>query len=114
MKDCLFCKILNQEIPATIIYEDDQVIAFDDIHPKAPIHKLIIPRKHIATLNDLADEDKLLAGHILYVTQLLAKQLNIAEPGYRVALNCNAAGGQVIYHLHLHLLGGRPMSVAFD
>ncbi|HVV67781.1 MAG TPA: histidine triad nucleotide-binding protein [Gammaproteobacteria bacterium] len=114
MTDCLFCKIITKEIPATILYEDDQVIAFDDIHPKAPSHKLIIPRKHIATLNDLTTEDISLAGHMLHVTQQLAKKLQIAEPGYRVAINCNAGGGQIIYHLHFHLLGGRPMSGSFD
>lgn len=114
MTDCLFCKIIAKEIPATILYEDDQVIAFDDIHPKAPCHKLIIPRKHITTLNDLTPEDNSLAGHMLQVVQELAKKLQIAEPGYRVAINCNAGGGQVIYHLHFHLLGGRPMSGSFD
>lgn len=110
MQHCLFCKILTREIPANIFYEDDQVIAFDDIQPQAPKHKLIIPRKHIATLNDLSHEDALLAGHLLYTAQHLAKQLGIAETGYRIAMNCNKDGGQVVYHIHLHLLGGRNLS----
>lgn len=110
MHDCLFCKILALEIPANIIYEDDQVIAFDDVHPQAPHHKLIIPRKHIATLNDLSHEDTLLAGHLFYTAQFLAKKLGIAETGYRVVMNCNKSAGQAVYHIHLHLLGGRNLS----
>lgn len=108
--DCIFCKIVQQEVPATILYQDDQVIVFDDLHPRAPIHKLIIPRKHIATLNDLTKEDENLGGHMLYTAQQLAKQLNIAEDGYRVVMNCNKDAGQVVFHIHLHLLGGRTMN----
>lgn len=108
--DCIFCKIIRQEIPATIIYQDDKVIAFDDLHPRAPTHKLIIPRKHIATLNDLQAADTNLAGHMLYVAQQLAKQEGIAEGGYRVVMNCNAGAGQAVFHIHLHLLGGRSMN----
>lgn len=108
--DCIFCKIANKEIPAKIIYEDDSVIAFDDLHPKAPHHKLIIPKKHIATLNDLDEKDIKLAGHMLFVTQKLAKELGIAEEGYRVLMNVNKGAGQIIYHIHLHLIGGRIMS----
>jgi len=108
--DCLFCKILNQEIPATIVYEDDQVIAFDDIRPQAPIHKLIIPRQHIATINDVGDEHKTLIGHMVSVGKQLAQQQGIAEDGYRLLFNCNAHGGQDVYHIHLHLLGGRQFS----
>lgn len=110
MTDCLFCNIIHQKVPATIIYQDEHVIAFDDIRPRAPIHKLIIPRKHIATLNDVSAQDTLLAGHLLFTAQQLAKQLNIAEEGYRVIMNCNANAGQVVFHIHLHLLGGRLMS----
>lgn len=110
MQNCLFCKILTQEIPANIIYEDDKVIAFDDLHPQAPHHKLIIPRKHIATLNDMTHEDTTLMGHLLYTAQLLAKQLGTAETGYRVVMNCNKDAGQVVYHIHLHLLSGRSLS----
>lgn len=108
--DCIFCKIAQKEIPATILYQDEQVIAFEDLHPRAPIHKLIIPRKHIATLNDLTKEDENLGGHMLYTAQQLAKQLNIAEDGYRVVMNCNKDAGQVVFHIHLHLLGGRSMN----
>jgi len=110
MQNCLFCKILAQEIPANILYEDEKVIAFDDVQPKAPQHKLIIPRKHIASLNDLIPEDTSLMGHLFYVAQHLAKQLDIAEAGYRVVMNCNKAAGQTVYHVHLHLLGGRTFS----
>lgn len=110
MQNCLFCKIVNQEIATPIIYADANVIAFTDIKPQAPHHTLIIPRKHIATLNDLNAEDMLLAGHLLYTAQQLAKQFNIAKAGYRVVMNCNEAGGQAVYHIHLHLLGGRSLS----
>ncbi len=109
MKDCIFCKIIKQEIPSNIVYEDEHVLAFPDISPKAPIHYLIIPKKHIATLNDLTDEETFLAGHLLQVAKKLALKMEIAEPGYRVSINCNEGGGQLIYHIHLHLLGGRPM-----
>jgi histidine triad (HIT) family protein len=109
MKDCIFCKIVNQEVPSKIVYQDDQVLAFPDINPKAPLHLLIIPKKHIATLNDLSEDDTLLAGHLLQTAKKLAADMEIAEPGYRVSINCNAGGGQLIYHIHLHLLGGRPM-----
>ncbi|QLH42724.1 MAG: histidine triad nucleotide-binding protein [Coxiellaceae bacterium] len=110
MTDCIFCKIANGEQPATIVYQDDQVVAFDDLYPKAPFHKLIIPRKHINTLNDANENDTKLLGHMMLVAQKMAMQLGIAEPGYRVLMNCNKGGGQVIYHLHLHLLGGRVMN----
>lgn len=105
--DCIFCKIVNKEIPAKIIYEDDLVIGFDDIHPKAAHHKLIIPRKHFDTLNDIEKQDINLAGHLLLTAQHLAKQLDIAEDGYRVVMNVNKGGGQIIFHVHLHLLGGK-------
>lgn len=107
--NCIFCQIASGIIPAKILYEDDSILAFDDIYPKAPIHKLIIPRKHIATLNDLTYEDHQLIGNMLLVTKQLAKQLNIADSGYRILINCNADGGQEIYHVHLHLLGGRKL-----
>lgn len=108
--DCIFCKIAQQEVPATILYQDEQVIAFDDLHPRAPIHKLIIPHKHIATLNELSKEDENVAGRMLYVAQQLAKQFDIAENGYRVVMNCNKDAGQAVFHIHLHLLGGREMN----
>jgi histidine triad (HIT) family protein len=107
--ECIFCKIANGTLPAKIVYQDEEIIAFDDISPKAPHHKLIIPRKHIATLNDLLPEEEGLAGRMVLVAQKLAKDLDIAENGYRISINCNKDGGQLIYHLHLHLLGGRSL-----
>lgn len=108
--DCLFCKIASGSIPATIIYQDDKVVAFDDINPQAIQHKIIIPRKHIATLNDLQDEDNTLIGDMVQTATALAKKLAIAEQGYRLVMNCNAGGGQTVFHIHLHLLGGRHMT----
>ncbi len=111
MTDCLFCKIAKGEIPANIIYQDDNMVAFDDIHPQAPIHKIIIPRKHIATLNDVSNqEDWNLVTRMMQTGTMLAKQLNIADDGYRVLMNCNAGGGQTVFHIHLHLVGGRQMT----
>lgn len=108
--DCLFCKIASGEIPAKLIYQDDQIVAFDDIYPQAPQHKIIIPRKHIATLNDLDAQDAGLAGLMVKQATLLAKQLKIADEGYRLVMNCNAQGGQTVFHIHIHLLGGRQMT----
>ncbi len=107
MTACLFCDILSKKVPANIIYSDDLAIAFDDINPQAPQHKIIIPRKHIPTLNDATAEDSALLGHLLLTAATLAKQLNIADTGYRVVNNCNAGAGQTVFHLHVHLLGGR-------
>lgn len=108
--NCLFCKIVAGQIPADKVFEDDQVVAFRDIDPQAPIHLLIIPRKHIATLNDITGEDSALLGHIHQVAVKLAHEFNIAEAGYRLVTNCNNDGGQAVYHLHFHLLGGRKMA----
>lgn len=107
---CLFCKIVTGEVPAKLVYQDDKVVAFDDINPQAPQHKLIIPRKHIATLNDLAPEDHELIGHMASVAKKLAADLGIAADGYRLVINCNANAGQTVFHIHAHLLGGRAMS----
>lgn len=107
--DCLFCKIIKGEIPAKIIYQDDNVVAFEDINPQAPHHKLIVPKKHIATLNDLQPEDNELVGQIYQAAKHLAKELGIAESGYRVVMNCNRGAGQTVFHIHAHLLGGRQM-----
>lgn len=107
--ECIFCKIAAGEIPAKIIYQDEKIMAFDDLFPKAPQHKLIIPRKHLATLNDMEMEDKDLLGHMMFVAKQLAHEVGIAESGYRVLVNCNGDGGQEIFHLHLHLLGGRSL-----
>jgi histidine triad (HIT) family protein len=108
--DCLFCKIVKSEIPAEVIYRDDLVVAFNDIHPQAPQHKLIIPQKHIDTINSVNPEDNELIGHMIQTAKMLAKELNIAEDGYRLIMNCNAGAGQTVFHIHLHLLGGRQFS----
>lgn len=104
--DCLFCSIAAKKIPATITYEDEHVVAFEDINPKAPIHNLIIPRKHIATINDLTDEDYPLVGHLYKVAKQIAHNLDIQEIGYRTVMNCNKGAGQEVFHIHLHFLGG--------
>jgi histidine triad (HIT) family protein len=109
MSDCIFCKIAAGEIPATLAYEDDEIMAFEDISPKAPVHILLIPRKHFATLNDSGPEQESLLGRILLRAADLAKENGIAEGGYRVLTNCNPDGGQEVFHLHFHLLGGRRM-----
>ena len=109
MEDCIFCQIINRAIPAQIVYEDDLVLAFDDIDPKAPVHKLIIPKTHIATLNEVSEQDNLLLGHLMNVAPRLAQQCDIAEQGYRIVMNCNAWGGQTVFHMHMHLLGGKPL-----
>lgn len=106
--DCLFCRIVAGTIPARKLYEDDQVIAFHDIGPQAPVHFLVIPKKHIATLNDLDQDDEALAGHILYTAQRLAKEQG-CDAGFRVVMNCNEMGGQTVYHIHMHVLGQRQM-----
>ncbi|MEJ2314611.1 MAG: histidine triad nucleotide-binding protein [Nitrospirota bacterium] len=108
--DCLFCKIAEGRIPAKVVYEDDRVVAFEDIDPQAPVHTLVIPRKHIATTLEVGDGDKELVGHLMAVANRLAREKGIAESGFRLVLNTNADGGQAVYHLHLHLLGGRRMA----
>jgi histidine triad (HIT) family protein len=108
--DCLFCKIASGDVPAKIVYQDELAMAFDDIYPQAPQHKVIIPFKHIATLNDLQEEDTFLVGHLVQVGVKLAKQLGISNEGYRLVANCNAGAGQTVFHIHFHLLGGRRMS----
>lgn len=107
--DCLFCKVVNGSLPATIIYQDENVVAFNDINPQAPQHKLIIPRKHIATLNDLSEIDAHIIGELALTAKKIADQLNIADSGYRFVINCNAGAGQSVFHIHAHLLGGRQM-----
>lgn len=109
MADCLFCKIVSKEIAGDIVFEDGDVIAFTDINPQAPTHILIVPKKHIETLNDMQQEDENLVGKIVSTAKTLARKANIDESGYRVVFNCNKDGGQAVYHIHLHLLGGRKM-----
>lgn len=107
MSDCLFCKMVQGEITPDIVYEDADVLAFNDINPQAPVHILVIPKQHVATLNGLSDQA--LAGELLTRCALIADQQGLAENGYRTVINCNDQGGQEVYHLHLHLLGGRQM-----
>jgi len=108
MSDCLFCKMVTGDIKADVVFEDDHILAFRDINPQAPVHILIIPKAHIATLNDL--DDTQLGGHLLQVAIKIAEQKGLTEEGYRTVFNCNKNGGQEVYHLHLHLLGGRQLS----
>ena len=108
-QDCLFCKILAGDIPADIIYESDAAIGFRDVNPQAPTHVLIIPRKHIATIDDIAAEDQAIIGSLYLTAAAIARQEGIADDGYRAVMNCNAAAGQTVFHLHLHLLGGRTL-----
>ncbi len=110
MADCIFCKIAGKEIPSTIVYEDEQVLAFKDLEPQAPVHVLVIPKKHVESVAALQEEDKELAAHILVeVIPKLAKDLGIEEKGFRVVTNTGVEGGQSVKHLHFHLLGGRSM-----
>ncbi|MCK4704242.1 MAG: histidine triad nucleotide-binding protein [Gammaproteobacteria bacterium] len=109
MSDCLFCKILDGEIPCDRVYENDQVIAFRDVNPQAPTHILVIPRLHISTINDLTADDKDIVGDMVLAAQTIAKQEGIEESGYRLVMNCNEGAGQTVFHIHLHILGGRRM-----
>ena len=109
MSDCIFCKIVTGEIPSTKVYEDDQVIAFRDINPVAPVHVLIIPKSHIPTVNDLSDNDELLMGHLLITAKRIAEQEGIAQSGYRLIINTGPDSRQDVFHIHLHLLGGQVM-----
>lgn len=109
MSDCLFCKIAKGDMDTDFLYEDDHVVAFKDIHPQAPIHFLIIPKEHISTILDLEEEHNQLVGHMYQVAKRLAKEYNIAEDGYRVVANCKEDGGQVVFHIHFHLLGGEKL-----
>ena len=110
MSDCLFCRIAAKEIPAKIVYEDDDVVAFRDINPQAPIHILIIPRKHISGNLDIADADAGLVGRLFIAANRLAKEEGVDAAGFRTVFNCGADAGQAVFHLHLHLLGGRKMN----
>jgi len=108
-KECIFCKIAAGQIPSETVYEDEHVKAFNDIHPLAPAHVVIIPKKHIATLNDVKKADEDILRRLMLAAAEVARLKNIAEPGYRVVFNVNPEGGQVIFHMHLHVLGGRKM-----
>ena len=112
MTDCLFCKIIAGQIPASIVYQDDRIVAFNDINPQAPTHVLVVPRRHLASLNDLAAEDDGLVGEIVRRGAALVKAAGHADRGYRTVFNCNADAGQTVFHIHLHVLGGRTMTWA--
>jgi histidine triad (HIT) family protein len=109
MPDCLFCKIVSKQIPAKLVHEDEDVVAFEDINPQAPVHLLVIPRRHVATLNEVGPDDDALVGRLHRVAAALARERGIAGPGWRAVMNVNHGGGQVVFHVHLHVLGGRPM-----
>ena len=110
MEECIFCKIINGEIDAEIIYRDEELIAFKDVNPQAPVHLLLMPIRHIATTNDLTMEDAPLIGRLMLKARELALQNPELEKGYRFVLNCEAMGGQAVYHIHLHIIGGRRMA----
>jgi len=110
MDDCLFCKIIRGDIPSDKVYEDDSVYAFRDINPQAPTHILIIPKEHIPTINDLNEANQSVLGAVMLTAKKLAADEGITDSGYRTVFNCNADGGQAVYHIHLHLLGGRQMT----
>ena len=112
MNDCLFCKIINGEIPSDKVYEDETIYAFKDVNPKAPVHLLIIPKKHYATLNGLPDAEMGIIADIHCVIKKLALEFNVAASGYRVLANVNKEGGQVVFHVHYHLIGGRQLNKA--
>ncbi len=110
MSDCLFCKIGSGQIPAKVVMQDDEVLAFDDVNPQAPVHVLVIPKRHVADLNDADVGDQALLGRLLKTAALVARKKGIAEAGYRVVANQGRDGGQTVFHLHLHVLGGRHMA----
>jgi histidine triad (HIT) family protein len=109
-ENCLFCKMVSGDIQPRKVYEDAEVLAFHDIQPQAPVHVLVIPKKHVTTVNDFSDTDAALAGKVLLAGKRVASELGIAESGYRLVTNCNDEGGQLVRHMHLHVLGGRQMT----
>ena len=110
MSPCLFCRIVAGEIPASIVYQDDRVVAFKDINPQAPGHVLVIPRRHIPTLNDLSADDDGIVGELVRRGAAIAREMGFDERGYRTVFNCNADAGQTVFHIHLHVLGGRRLA----
>ncbi len=110
MSDCIFCKIVSGDIPGDVMYEDDNVLAFRDLSPQAPVHFLVIPKKHISTINDIEDADTLLMGQLFQAAKQLAAQEGMDESGYRCVMNCNDDGGQTVHHIHLHVMGKRQMT----
>lgn len=110
MEECIFCKIAKGEIPSKKVYEDDKVLCFEDLNPQAPVHVLLIPKKHIKSLNDVSDDDADTLSHMMLVVKEIAKKMNMYENGYRVTINCGKDGGQEVPHIHFHILGGRSLS----
>ena len=110
MAECLFCKIARREIPATLVYEDERVVAFNDINPQAPTHVLVVPKRHIETLNELSTEDDRLVGELVRRAAAIAGERGLSAGGYRTVFNTNRGAGQTVFHIHLHLLGGRAMA----
>jgi histidine triad (HIT) family protein len=108
--DCIFCKIVAGGIPATLIFEDERAVAFRDINPQAPTHALVIPRRHVASLNEAGEADEALLGHLLLVAARVAREAGHAEGGYRTVINTNADAGQTVFHVHVHVLGGRTLT----
>lgn len=113
MDDCLFCKIINKQIPSDIVYEDDKVIVFKDIQPAAPVHVLIVPKTHITSIMDITEQNRDIITHVYGVATKLAKDLGIDEKGFRVIVNCGDDGGQTVKHLHFHLIGGKTLAWVF-
>ena len=111
MNDCIFCKIIKREIPSEIVYEDNEIIAFRDVNPAAPVHVLVIPKKHISSLVDLTEDDEKVVGRIYTVINKIAKEEGIDEKGFRVVVNCGEDGGQEVKHLHFHILGGKKLGI---
>jgi histidine triad (HIT) family protein len=109
----IFSRIIDREIPADIVFENDDIIAFRDISPQAPVHVLFVPKRRFDTLNDVPDNEALLLGNLLLAAQAYAKSIGIAENGYRLVMNCNSHGGQTVFHIHMHLLGGAPLTGGF-
>jgi len=109
MSDCIFCKIVEGKIPCTKIYEDDQVLAFDDIHPMAPVHAIVVPKKHVSTLMDIDTKSSSVVNNLINAAQKVAQIKEIAAKGFRTVINCNDEGGQIVFHLHMHVLGGRKL-----
>ncbi len=110
MQSCLFCRIIRGEVPSETVYQDDLAVAFKDIRPQAPVHLLVVPRKHVPTLNDVKPEDNATLAHLFQVARQLAEQFGVHQKGYRTIFNVNAEAGQTVYHLHLHVIGGRRLS----
>jgi len=108
--DCLFCRISSKEIPSKVVYEDDEIMAFEDINSQAPLHVLLIPKKHVETLNDFEEKDAVLIGKMFLKAKKIAKDKGVSDGGYRVVVNCNKDAGQEVFHMHMHLLGGRKFT----